>query len=503
MRRTILTTTLSIVMGAWLMVLLGVAPVSAERRAVTVKVDDKSPVDYVASQKGKAWAVVIGIDEYEKVPRLKYAVADARSVAALFEKQGFHVTTLYNAQATQQAILNELGDRLVQRVGEGDRVVIFFAGHGETRKIKSGKEMGYLLPVGGEQDALAGTALSMGLIRELSDALPSKHVLFLVDVCYGGVAGQQFRSLPPVTEAYLKTITRERGRQLITAGGAEQQAMEGPEWGHSVFTHYLLEGLGKGLADLNDDGIVPASELYSYLDSRVFAAAQLKGHQQRPELWAMAAEKGEFVFIPPASGGRDLAVRPEKPAPVPSSSKAERQKENAASGEGTRRVMMNGTALTETDIASLERAYGVPVQPGRYWYDKTSGLWGLEGGALAGQIHPGLNMGGPLRADASQGNTGVFINGRELPMQEVQFLQQLGPVLPGRYWMNAQGVGGMEGGPAIFNVGTAIAAQQKKGGGMGSGYNRTTPGGHLGSDGNCSYYFDPKSGSSVMSGNCE
>ena len=88
-------------------------------------------------------------------------------------------------------------------------------------------------------------------------------------------------------------------------------------------------------------------------------------------------------------------------------------------------------------------------------------------------------------------------------MQEGQFLQQLGPVFPGRYWMNAQGVGGMEGGPAIFNVGAAIAAQQKKGGGMGSGYNRTTPGGHLGSDGNCSYYFDPQSGSSVMSGNCE
>nr|MBI3612803.1 hypothetical protein [Nitrospirota bacterium] len=67
--------------------------------------------------------------------------------------------------------------------------------------------------------------------------------------------------------------------------------------GHSVFTYYLLEGL-KGLADLNDDGIIPASELYSYLDGRVFSAAQMKGHTQRPELWSLAAEKGEFVFIP-------------------------------------------------------------------------------------------------------------------------------------------------------------------------------------------------------------
>ncbi|MBI5410587.1 MAG: hypothetical protein HZA21_01195 [Nitrospirae bacterium] len=67
--------------------------------------------------------------------------------------------------------------------------------------------------------------------------------------------------------------------------------------GHSVFTYYLLEGLTKGLADLNEDGIIPVSELYSYLGSRVFAAAQMKGHTQRPELWSPAAEKGEFVFI--------------------------------------------------------------------------------------------------------------------------------------------------------------------------------------------------------------
>lgn len=178
-------------------------------------------------------------------------------------------------------------------------MVIFYAGHGETKTARGGKTMGYLLPVEGQMGALGETGVSMGRIKELADALPSKQVLFLVDVCYGGIAGQQFRStLPPMSVAYLKQITRERGRQLITAGGSDQQAMESPEWGHSVFTYYLLEGLGKGHADLNDDGIIPASELYSYLDSRVFSAAQMKGHTQRPELWSLAAEKGEFVFIP-------------------------------------------------------------------------------------------------------------------------------------------------------------------------------------------------------------
>ena len=166
------------------------------------------------------------------------------------------------------------------------------------------------------------------------------------------------------------------------------------------------------------------------------------------------------------------------------------------------KVVVNGVIVPNDKIASLERAYRVPIRPGAYWYDKISGLWGVEGGPLMGQIVPNLDLGGPLKAKASRGATGVFINGRELPLQEVMFLRQLGPVLPGRYWLDARGIAGFEGGPPQFDLGAAIAAQQKnKGGGMYGGWNRTTPGGHLGGDDNCSYFLDPSSGSSVM--NCK
>jgi hypothetical protein len=153
---------------------------------------------------------------------------------------------------------------------------------------------------------------NMGLIQSLAQALPAKQVLFLIDACYGGIAGQRFRNIAPVTETYLRAITREKGRQLITAGGADQQAVEGSRWGHSAFTYYLLEGIGKGLADLNEDGIIPTSELYAYLDQRVYAAAQLLGHTQRPQLWSLSSDQGEFVFIPrPRPNEQIKPVRPE------------------------------------------------------------------------------------------------------------------------------------------------------------------------------------------------
>lgn len=300
-------------------------PSGAEtKRGIRVtNIDGKSPAEFVAGRSGKSWAVVIGVNAYQHVPNLTYAVADAKSIAELFAKKGFKVTSLYDGAATRKAILHALGDQLPAEVGEQDQVVIFFAGHGETKKYGAGNAMGYLLPVDAEANALSGTAIDMGLIQSLAQALPAKQILFLIDSCYGGIAGQRFRSLSPTAESYLKLITREKGRQLLTAGGADQQAVESPTWGHSAFTYYLLEGLGKGLADLNEDGVIPTSELYTYLDQRVYAAAHLLGHTQRPQFWSLTPEQGEFVFIPDQTTTRQ-SQEPQQANPKESASEIAR-----------------------------------------------------------------------------------------------------------------------------------------------------------------------------------
>jgi hypothetical protein len=69
-------------------------------------------------------------------------------------------------------------------------------------------------------------------------------------------------------------------------------------------------------------------------------------------------------------------------------------------------VVVKGVALDPQTIGQLQRAYGA-IAPGRYRYDPVSGLWGRERGPTAGQIAPGLRLGGPLRRDASGGGTGV------------------------------------------------------------------------------------------------
>lgn len=140
-----------------------------------------------------------------------------------------------------------------------------------------------------------------------------------------------------------------------------------------------------------------------------------------------------------------------------------------AAGQIAARVVINGRALTAGDIENFEKLYRMKPAPGNYWYDGKSGLYGAVGQPAAGFMHPGHDL-GPLAADASKGNTGVFINGREQTLSKVQMLTYLArtQVLPGRYWLDARGNAGHEGNPVpVGNLFAAAVAAQQGGGGRG------------------------------------
>lgn len=132
-------------------------------------------------------------------------------------------------------------------------------------------------------------------------------------------------------------------------------------------------------------------------------------------------------------------------------------------------IEINGRPATEADrrvLADLARASGRPTRPGRYWYDAATGAFGLWGGPTVGFIASHLALGGRLPANASGGGrgelTGVFINGRELHPQDVVGLSMMMgvPVQRGRWWVDARGDAGVEGGPALFNI-FALARQNR------------------------------------------
>jgi hypothetical protein len=139
-----------------------------------------------------------------------------------------------------------------------------------------------------------------------------------------------------------------------------------------------------------------------------------------------------------------MAAQP-PPAPAP----ARGVSEQASSGP---RIVINGQPLSQQAIDAAA-AIGVRLSEGDFWYDAVMGAWGYRGGPTMGFVVAGLDLGGPLAADASNGNTGVFINGRQLPVQDVMALQQVVPMVwPGRYRMDAYGNAALENGFPLGNI---------------------------------------------------
>jgi uncharacterized caspase-like protein len=245
-------------------------------------------------------ALIIGIDRYTQWPTLQYAVRDAKAIQeTLLTRFGFkpeNITLLADAQATRANILGALNRKLAdsQAIKRDDRVFVFYAGHGGTRKLASGRDVGYLIPVDAPLGDFASEAVSMPQLQEVAEAMAAKHVLFVIDACYSGL-GLTRGGGAGGSRHFLADNARRQGRQMMTAGGADQQVADDGPGGHSAFTWTLLQAL-QGKADLNGDGFITGTELAAYVAPAVASIAR-----QTPAFGNLpGSEGGEFVFELPA-----------------------------------------------------------------------------------------------------------------------------------------------------------------------------------------------------------
>jgi len=264
----------------------------------TIAKEGKPQPDKVAISSGYAnsYAVVIGINDYQKWPKLQYAVQDAKAIRdTLVSRFGFdseRVFTLTNGDATRNNILALFHDKLAEaKLKKDDRIFVFFAGHGATRQLSSGRSLGYIIPVDSDPQQVSVDAIPMTDLQNIAESLNAKHLLFVMDACYSGLGLTRGGG----TSAFLRDNARRIGRQMLTAGGADQMVADNGPNGHSVFTWTLLQALG-GKADLNSDGMITATELAAYVAPAVASVSQ-----QTPAFGSLpGSEGGEFVFQLPA-----------------------------------------------------------------------------------------------------------------------------------------------------------------------------------------------------------
>lgn len=244
---------------------------------------------------GESWALVIGINEYKHVTHLGYACSDAEAVAeALKDKFGFpedHVTLLLDDEADWYSIRYSFLSLADDRTGPDDRLFVFYAGHGHTRMGARG-EIGFLVPVDGNIDDLASLLRWDDLTRN-AELIRAKHILFVMDACYGGLA--LTRGVTGGSVRFLRDMLQRFSRQVLTAGKANEVVADsgGPIPGHSVFTGHLLQALG-GMAAYGD-GIMTANTLMAY----VYEHVAKDPHSKQTPHFGLIEGDGDFIFQAP------------------------------------------------------------------------------------------------------------------------------------------------------------------------------------------------------------
>ncbi len=186
--------------AAWLLG-LGLSPAasgaSGEERGVVIY---KNPAGQEVGLYRNSYALVIGASEYQHWPKLPGVKEDVKSVRGALERQGFRVTVV---EDPDRGALRRAFEDFINAHGGGvdDRLLFYFAGHGYTRKLSYGAEMGYIVPVDAprpddDPHGFLAAALDMEEFPHYARRIEAKHALFLFDSCFSGSLFYLSRSVP-------------------------------------------------------------------------------------------------------------------------------------------------------------------------------------------------------------------------------------------------------------------------------------------------------------------
>lgn len=237
---------------------------------------------------GELHALVVGVSKYQNphIDSLRFAHRDAEVFAdflqneALWNVEAEHLTVLTNAEATYGAFINSL-QALSEQCRPGDRLLLYFAGHGDVERTAE-DDLGYLLL----HDASATTYAAGGACNVVTlDAFLRKlvldkdvEVIFISDACRAGsLAGSGSNGAQTTASAMAHLFTNTI---KILSCEPQQYSLEDERWGNGrgLFSYYLVKGL-RGEADQNNDRYVEILELERYVQDSVRAES---GFRQTP-----------------------------------------------------------------------------------------------------------------------------------------------------------------------------------------------------------------------------
>ncbi|MCL2925323.1 MAG: caspase family protein, partial [Trichodesmium sp. MAG_R04] len=245
----------------------------------------------------KNFAITIGINQYEHIPRpLNYAASDAEKVRDfLLSEANFNRVFYYSdyspsinnisTRPTRSNLLRLLTVTFEKEfMGAGDNFWFFFSGHGA--RIKG---IDYIIPSDAFSEDIETSAISVNYIIQRLQRCGADNVVLILDACreQGDSISKSIKGMGEQTERE----AREKGVITICSCSANEYSWELEELQQGIFTYALLEGLGsKGRK-------ATVERLNDYLEYRVKQLSQHKG-RQTPRIMADPIEKSHLILMP-------------------------------------------------------------------------------------------------------------------------------------------------------------------------------------------------------------
>jgi hypothetical protein len=378
---------------------------------------------------GAVRGLVIGIDDYQHVRKLKGAVADAADIVSSLKTMGVgDVVELTNAQADRASVLREIS-AMVERTRNNDLVFLSIAGHGtqEPERIKGsepdGMENVFLLPgfettPTGSVERILGSEFNH-FIRQFE--LRGAKVIFVADTCHGGgmvrdidprAEEMSFRQVPrytllvdelkPVSDsndpkseldldhtAFLAAVDRNTKAPEVRIPGID---------GLRGALSYAVARAVEGSADINHDGKVTLKELFANVRQVVY---QLSDQRQNIVTISSPAQTPETDVAFELTRG---VVLIQGPAPRTATAQATVPADGKAPPAP---VAATKTPTVPTLAAASNSAPGNPVPTGT---------------ALAGTAPAPIRLSTPIRLAALDGKMSYFsgVSTKDVTVQAVQ-----------------------------------------------------------------------------------
>ncbi|MGH8003002.1 MAG: caspase, EACC1-associated type, partial [Brasilonema sp.] len=234
-------------------------------------------------------ALLIGVSEYEPgLNPLAGAVMDVDAMQRVLqhpEMGNFAASDITVLKNPEQYTIQKAIETLFSNRQKDDLVLLYFSGHG----IKDDTGRLFLATRQTNKELIRSTAVPASFIHEIMENSRSRRQVIILDCCFSGAFAQGMKakddgSLDIKNQlAETKKPQEVEGRVVLTSSGVIQYSFEQEGSDLSVYTRYLVEGIEKGAADTDNDGVISVDELHEYARKKVQEAAPA----MKPEIYAI------------------------------------------------------------------------------------------------------------------------------------------------------------------------------------------------------------------------